>query len=138
MILVRLVYVSTVSEKFVPSDLEDILNIANRHNNINDVSGLLCFSNKYFLQCLEGSRSQVNKIYQKILKDERHKDIVILHYEEVADREFENWSMGYVPESSITAPIILKYSSTKTFNPYEMTGQGAFMLISALKRNIKS
>ncbi|WP_232280820.1 BLUF domain-containing protein [Vibrio sp. 16] len=60
------------------------------------VTGLLLFSQDYFLQCLEGSRSQVNAIYQHILNDRRHKKVILLEYTEVAEREFGEWSMGYM------------------------------------------
>lgn len=69
MFLTRLVYASTISESFTPDDIESIL-IAARKNNIKtNVTGILCFNRKYFLQCLEGSRTAVNKTYHHILND---------------------------------------------------------------------
>tara|TARA_Y100001951_G_scaffold21856_1_gene16832 strand:+ start:3806 stop:4006 length:201 start_codon:yes stop_codon:yes gene_type:complete len=47
----------------------------------------------YFLQCLEGSRSNVNKIYHRILNDKRHRDPIILDYQEIEARDFSAWEM---------------------------------------------
>ena len=66
-----------------------------------NVTGLLCFNTTHFLQCLEGSRSAVNATYHRILNDTRHKNIIMLNYCEIFEREFENWSMGYIPYSRL-------------------------------------
>lgn len=50
---------------------------------------MLCFSNEYFLQCLEGSRTAVNNTYQQILNDKRHHNVIMLNYTQIPEREFE-------------------------------------------------
>ena len=94
---------------------------------------MLCFNRKYFLQCLEGSRTNVNNAYHKILNDNRHSRIVMLDYKEITMREFSDWAMGYMPESSLTAPTNLKYSGKSEFIPYEMSGESAHQMMLALK-----
>jgi hypothetical protein len=112
--------------------------VARNQNIKNDLTGMLCFNSQYFLQCIEGPRSAINDTYHKILNDKRHSQIVILDYKEVTNREFNDWSMGYVPESSFSAPQILKYSGKKEFNPYEMSGESAYLLMLSLKISIDS
>jgi hypothetical protein len=133
MFLTRLVYASTISENFSSSDIEEILKSARKHNKINNVTGMLCFNRKFFLQCLEGSRTKVNEAYHKILNDNRHSKIVLLDYKEIDMREFSNWSMGFMPESSLTAPINLKYSGRGEFLPYEMSGESAHQMMLELR-----
>lgn len=101
------------------------------------MTGLLCFNNK-FLQCLEGSRQAVNDTYHHILNDDRHSNIIMLNYTEIIVREFEQWSMGYMPQSSMTSPITLKHSGTPNFAPYEMSGESAHCLMLALKESIRT
>jgi len=138
MFLTRLVYASTVSESFSSDDIESIL-IAARKNNIKtNVTGMLCFNRKYFLQCLEGSRTAVNKTYHHILNDPRHNHIIMLDYKEITTREFSEWSMGYMPESSLTSPLNLMYSGSPDFNPYEMSGASAHQMMLAMKKSIPS
>jgi len=138
MYLVRLVYVSTIGKGFDNKDIESILEIANTKNSAKNVTGLLCFSKGIFLQCLEGSRSNVNETYHRILNDSRHEKIIMLDYKEIIHREFADWSMGYVPESSLTAPVNLKYSGKTEFNPYEMSGESSHGLMMELKSTIRT
>ena len=69
MFLTRLVYTSKISDVFESSDIENILVTARRENERNNITGMLCFNRKYFLQCLEGSREDVNQTYHRILND---------------------------------------------------------------------
>ena len=133
MFLVRLVYASSKAKEFDLDDVSQIIDSARENNKKCSVTGLLCFNRKYFLQCLEGSRSQVNRIYHRILNDERHDRIVLLDYKEIIEREFNDWWMGYMPESSLTAPLNMKYSGTPEFNPYEMLGESAHQMMLELR-----
>lgn len=136
MYLVRLVYSSTISNGFGRDDIAEILATAQLKNAQNDVTGLLCFNRKRFLQCLEGSRTAVNSTYHRILGDSRHTNVVLLEYQEIVEREFDSWSMGYVPDSSLTAPLNLKHSGSSEFDPYQMSGDSAHRLLSALKTSV--
>ena len=133
MFLVRLVYASRVSGNFKQGDIESILAAARRNNSKSCVTGLLCFNQEFFLQCLEGSRSQVNKTYHNILNDPRHSDIVMLDYKEINQRDFSEWHMGYVPTSSLTHDINTRFSGTEHFDPYEMSGESARQMMVALR-----
>lgn len=136
MFLVRLIYASTISEEFSTEDMDQILSAARTNNAKADVTGLLCFNRNYFLQCLEGGRSAVNKVYQSILNDSRHKDIVILNYNEVAKRDFTEWKMGYIPENQITDRVNMMYSRERRFNPYEMHGESAHQFLVELSKDL--
>ncbi|MDA0117824.1 BLUF domain-containing protein [Vibrio sp. T11.5] len=133
MYLVRLVYASTITKGITESDIQNILDVARKNNALVDVTGLLLFNRNYFLQCLEGSRAQVNKIYHQILNDQRHEDILLLDYTEIFEREFGDWSMGYIPEMNLTTPINLKYSVQAKFDPYSMSGGSAHKLLLNLR-----
>ncbi|MBD3670640.1 MAG: BLUF domain-containing protein [Gammaproteobacteria bacterium] len=136
MYLVRLIYVSKIANGFGADDIEHILDTARTKNKADNITGLLCFGSDIFLQCLEGSRAKVNAAYHRILNDSRHEDIVMLDYQEIIEREFSEWSMGYVPESSLTAPLNLKYSGNNVFDPYKMTGESTQRLLIELKSTI--
>jgi hypothetical protein len=136
MFLVRLVYASQISDHFSADDIESILRKARKNNKELNVTGLLCFNRKYFLQCLEGSRTNVNTIYHRILNDPKHNNIVMLDYKEIITREFDQWEMGYMPESSLTAPLNLKFSGTPEFEPYDMSGESAHQLMLQLRDTV--
>lgn len=136
MFLVQLVYVSKAREKLNDRDIEAILSLSKTNNEKKAITGLLSFNHNYFLQCLEGSRSEVNKTYQSILNDPRHTDAVILNYESIDYRYFGGWSMAYVPSSSLTQERILTYGNSKEFTPYNMSGESALLLLSELAEHI--
>ena len=136
MFLVRLIYASKITDGFGPKDIENILQSARTYNVKTHVTGMLCFSNKYFLQCLDGSRTAVNNTYQQILNDKRHHNVIMLNYTQIPEREFEKWSMGYVPQSRVTQSLSLKFSGSVDFNPFKMSGESAHLLMVALKGSI--
>ncbi len=136
MYLVRLVYSSAISEGFGRDDIAEILTTAQKRNAGNEVTGWLCFNRKRFLQCLEGSRSAVNETYHRILNDPRHNSVVLLDYQEIVEREFSDWAMGFIPESSLTAPVNLRYSGSAEFDPYSMSGESAHRLMLSIKDSV--
>lgn len=136
MFLVRLVYVSRRTDVFKTQDIEDILAVARKENDKTQVTGLLCFSNDIFLQCLEGSRTAVNNTYRKILRDPRHDDIVLLSYKEIYERIFNKWCMGYVPNTSLTKEINIMYSGSGHFDPYDMHGESCEAMLTKISKQV--
>ena len=138
MFLIRLIYASAVSDEFDHDEIESILEVTRQKNRESHITGLLCFNNKFFLQCLEGSRSRVNQTYQRILNDPRHHDVVMLDYKEIYKRDFDNWIMGYVPKTALTRNLNMRFSPSPDFNPYEMSGESAHRMLLALRDNVPS
>lgn len=121
--LVQLTYASRVSKTLDSEDIKNILQRSQANNQIDGVTGALCLSNGIFLQILEGDRNTVNRVYHKILHDERHKDPAILDYQEISARQFSEWSMGLITRTEDNKQLFLKYSSTADFDPYSMRGE---------------
>jgi len=90
----QLLYISTVSPH-AAVDLESILAAARRNNRANDITGLLMFNGKRFLQVLEGPAGPIDATFERIRRDSRHRGQVLLARKSVARREFGDWSMGY-------------------------------------------
>ncbi len=81
--LVRLLYVSRAAEPPNAQATQSILDSARSYNTPNGITGILCYGGGIYLQALEGGRTQINALYTQILKDPRHVDVVLLHYEEI-------------------------------------------------------
>ena len=63
-------------------------------NNLEDgVTGNLICHSDLFLQMLEGTSEAVHRLYEKILADDRHTDIVKLRDEKSELRLFPSWAM---------------------------------------------
>lgn len=91
----RLMYMSTANFDFSDKDLEELLEKSRKNNKEKSVSGLLIVKGRTFIQCLEGQEKDVLEIYEKIQKDERHRDLIELIDENAEDRYFPDWDMGY-------------------------------------------
>lgn len=94
MAITQLIYVSDLV-KGQEGEIGAILESAVRHNQQDDITGMLLYREGNFLQVLEGERAQVEATYQRISQDRRHHNLMMLTEEEVPHRHFANWSMGY-------------------------------------------
>ncbi|RYZ95237.1 MAG: BLUF domain-containing protein, partial [Moraxellaceae bacterium] len=88
--LIRLTYASTTASTpaTIREDLVHILNKARAYNAGNNIHGVLFYGNNYFFQCLEGDEKRVDRLYQQILKDSRHKNVVLLTRESISAPKF--------------------------------------------------
>ncbi len=130
--LVRLLYVSRSVHPETPEQTESILASSREHNLANGITGVLCYGGGIYLQAIEGGRNQVNALYTQIVKDPRHKDVVVLAYEEITERRFGGWTMGQVRLDKLNPSIVLKYSETPELDPYSVSGHVSFALLEEL------
>ena len=130
--LVRLLYASRAVPAIDHEELVTILRQSKSHNPTVGVTGVLCFSGGIFLQVLEGGRSAVNRLYNRIASDPRHTDVEVLLYEEIGERRFASWSMGQVNMSRLNPSLLLKYSATATLDPYSVSGSVSLALFEEL------
>jgi len=130
--LVRLLYASRAVPAIDQEELIAILRKSKANNPALGVTGVLCFSEGIFLQVLEGGRSAVNKLYQRIASDSRHTDVELLCYEEIGERRFAGWSMGQVNISRLNPALLLKYSERPTLDPYAVSGAVSMALFAEL------
>ncbi len=130
--LVRLLYVSRALDPKMSEDTESILDSSRQHNIANGITGILCYGGGIYLQAIEGGRKQVNELYGHIVRDTRHKDVVLLHYQEITERRFSSWTMGKVNLSKINTSILLKYSEQPELDPYSVSGAVSLALLEEL------
>jgi Sensors of blue-light using FAD len=96
MSLIKMVYVSAATKPFTPADLRDLLLKARTFNSSVGISGLLLYHERSFFQILEGQEEQVTPLFAHIGKDKRHANVLLLSREQVKERNFGAWSMGFV------------------------------------------
>mgnify|MGYP003406515318 CR=1 FL=1 len=130
--LVRLIYASRADASVGAEELAAILRKSRQNNPGSGVTGLLCLSGGIFLQVLEGGRSQVSALYNRISADPRHHEVVLLAYEEIAERRFAGWSMGVIDLSRLNPALLLKYSETAVLDPYALSGRVSMALFDEL------
>lgn len=129
--LVRLLYASRAVDTR-PEAIESILHQSRDHNPSTGVTGVLCYGGGIFLQAIEGGRMAISQLYGHIQRDVRHKDVVLLHYEEISERRFAGWTMGEVNMTRINASILLKYAEKPELDPYSVSGTVSLALLEEL------
>ena len=130
--LVRLLYASRAAAPSAPDDVGAILRQSKANNPRHGITGVLCCSDDMFLQVLEGGRTAVNRLYNRIVTDPRHKDVELLSYQQIGERRFAGWSMGQVNLTKLNPGLLLKYSATATLDPFSLSGNVSLALLEEL------
>jgi Sensors of blue-light using FAD len=135
--LIQLIYVSTAAEGMDVNEFKRILAVAQTKNEMHDLTGMLAFNSKYFLQALEGDRAKVNQLYYNLMLDKRHTCVQIIGYREIEQRTWPQWGMGYAAPNSDNRALFLKYSVQGTFNPYLLTAASSLnMLLDLTNKSV--
>ncbi len=139
MSIVRLIYVSRMTEACDTVALHKILEISREKNVQNDITGILCYDPQYFLQCLEGPQAAVNELYANIARDDRHARVTLLEYRDAEQRHFGDWSMAFLAPADMDPATVRKFSESGKFDPYRLTSDRALAFLTetaAQKRDL--
>ena len=80
--------------------ISNILKSSQKNNKKDGITGALIFREDIFLQFLEGPENKVDKAFNNIASDKRHKDVLKLK-EDITDRKlFASWAMRGDPVKS--------------------------------------
>jgi len=110
--LFRLVYCSrnTISaDKGDPAaEVAEILAVSRANNARDGVTGALLYSEGCFAQVLEGDLDVVQRTFERIQRDMRHGDVIVLEARRAETRMFGMWDMALAePADPIKAKAIL-------------------------------
>ncbi len=130
--LVRLLYASRSAAPVTQEIIESILQQSRTHNPAHGITGILCHGGDVYMQALEGGREAVNALYMKIVRDTRHREVILLHYAEVPERHFAGWTMGQVNLSKVNPSMLLKYSDKPVLDPFTVSGRASMALLEEL------
>jgi hypothetical protein len=93
--LYQIMYISSVVGTVTPQQCAAIAQLSALNNRRDDVTGLLLFNSRRFLQVLEGPRTAVDRIFDRIHADPRHRAVVKLREGPIDVREFGEWAMAF-------------------------------------------
>ena len=130
--LVRLLYASRSAAPLTASLVDALLDKSRANNPRQGITGILCFSEDLFIQVLEGGRDEVCDLFNAIVRDDRHRNVRILIYEEIRERRFGGWTMGQVNIAKVNASLLLKYSEKAVLNPFAGSGRASLKLLDEL------
>jgi hypothetical protein len=102
--LFSIIYFSKATNVMQDEDLVLLLEESRNWNKTHGLSGMLIYIRGEqmlnpkagkFMQVLEGTKEEVQSIFEKIKLDKRHQDITVLNEAIVKKRNFESWLMGF-------------------------------------------
>lgn len=82
-------------EAATKAEINRILEVSRENNAARHITGVLLYSQGYFAQILEGKLPQLEPLFETIQADDRHSDVVIIHYHPITKRNFGRWGMRY-------------------------------------------
>lgn len=110
--MISLTYLSSASRKIEEDELEGILAVSQRNNAAAGLTGMLLYADEHFIQTLEGEEDVVDAAYERIQRDPRHRNVVVALREEIEERRFAAWTMGFTrlsPEDTAAIPGFSDY-----------------------------
>lgn len=111
MSLYCLVYESIANQEMSDDNLKELLATARLKNALLDITGMLLFKNRFFMQALEGEKDAIEKIFDKVMKDPRHSEVLIIYKKPITERRFPEWQMGFNKIDDNRANLIDGFSS---------------------------
>jgi hypothetical protein len=97
-----------------------ILLQSRRNNRRAAVGGMLHYGEGRFFQYLEGQAGEVDRIYERIRHDERHRDVRLIDRAPIEARRFEDWSMKFVVLENVIDRVLARHGIS-AFDPYAFT-----------------
>ena len=91
----RMTYMSAFSRPLSPDEITEIGTYAARRNAQDGVTGVLLTLGSVFFQIIEGEDDAIDDLYSRVLRDDRHTDVICLRSEpDATSRLFPDWSMN--------------------------------------------
>jgi len=118
MSLIELTYVSFATKEMTSEELSNILTVSRQNNEKKDISGMLLYRARYFIQALEGEEAVVENLYKKIATDPRHSNLLLVAKKPIEKRAFSDWSMGFSNLDGMDAAKKEKINQLEGFNDF--------------------
>jgi hypothetical protein len=129
-------YNSVANDRCDHREVAKILETSQQLNAASNITGILYYSNRYFLQYLEGNLSDVKATYLRITRDPRHSGLSLVDESLIDDRKFAGWAMAYIPTSDSITPAISEFQTQAEFNPKAMSADNTVKFIMALQTQL--
>jgi Sensors of blue-light using FAD len=135
------VYASSATLDFSRDDLIELLKVCRRNNEARQITGMLLYKSGNFIQVLEGEREAVRAIYERIQVDSRHRGVLRMLEQNIEDRQFSNWSMGFSSLDALPAALRDNFSTLlqqgRSVESYRDKPQLAWKLLLSFRDSIR-
>jgi hypothetical protein len=121
----QIAYMSQATRYNSLDDLKQLCETASAHNRRADVTGLLIYDGKRFMQVIEGDATSVRSLMNRIAADNRHSRISYIADGSLYDRQFGDWGMACVGFST-------------NMNPAELLAEVKKIVVNVADRTLKA
>jgi len=90
-----LAYVSSAVRRFTREQLVRLLRKSRANNARDGITGMLLYKDGNFMQVLEGEEPVVVATFERITRDRRHHNLIVLLRREEPERQFPDYLMGF-------------------------------------------
>ena len=102
-------------------------------NNLRDcITGALLCDDRWFVQALEGAENKVSATFERILRDQRHRDVSLVTMQAVAERRYPNFAMICVFRDEDNGNLFRHYGEDECFDPRQMRADRLSDLLEAV------
>ena len=108
--LYELLYTSVAKWKMSSNELIELLEQSREKNLRLNITGLLVYHNREFIQVLEGEKETVLELYDTITQDERHTCVKTFWESTISERGFSKWAMGFINPENLASLTLEGYS----------------------------
>jgi hypothetical protein len=92
----RLIYKSRAKQNINWELVKELIDKSEENNQDAGITGVLLATHTHFLQVLEGSFNEINKLFMQIVRDPRHDQVQLLAFDCVESRLYGGWTMHAV------------------------------------------
>lgn len=92
--LTSILYISSMKKEYNEIELNNLLNTFRHKNHEYNITGLLLYCDQNIIQYIEGEETTINRLYNNIEKDNRHKNIFLLYKNKIKTRKFPDWKLA--------------------------------------------
>jgi len=131
--LKQLIYTSQVAPGRNKEEIKELLNKAFKNNLEQRITGCIIFDGTYFLQVIEGEENAINQLYEKLVRDKRHRNLHLLGYKNIELRDFGDWDRAMLDDDVLVENFISTYVREKFFLPMQYDYDQALIILKRFK-----
>lgn len=130
----QLIYLSQATRPLSTKSLRSLVEQAQQANARQYLTGALVYSNKRFIQLLEGEQAALEQVYARISQDPRHQHLCKVAHHFIAARRFTEWPLAFRFLSPVQFTHLAGYlAPTKSRPHFPVYGSDATSFVEALR-----
>jgi hypothetical protein len=129
----QLLYISLATRDFSDAELSVLLEEARLANFEHNVTGLLLYVERLFIQCIEGEQKTVSQLAKNIQNDGCHTDFTLRLDKSVEAPSFSNWSMGFHAQTLSDLQKTEGFHDIRSIRDFEAIKHKSDLIITIMK-----